>query len=143
LSTASSTSGYMHLIAKEYNHIHSYKDVIIDMANFMYKTWCTIEYAFHVNFDMNIFYKLLVIIQQFIYERVDATDCVLARDINNSIIKIEYKKLEPKLNKIIVSIKSLNSDDLNRIKSNFDDAFDVLFSLYPGIVHLKQSSTTE
>ena len=145
-TTSMSNHEYLHSIADEFKYIKSYRDVDIDQTSFNYKFKYQIELIFQIDiFDIsNLFHKLSVLIQDYVIERLDSSDCIIARDVDNNFIKIELiKKLSTASelnNKITIDLKSIKIEHIENLKSIFNQLLDILFSYYPGISYLKQVS---
>jgi len=129
---------FMNSIEQEFKHIKGYNDIKIDMKMFEYKHMQHIEIIFQIDFDANIFQKLSVVLHQLFYERIDSSDCIIARDVANNFFKIELQQSQPMLNKIIVDVKSIDKEHAVEIKQKFMSSLDILFSFYPGLIYLKQ-----
>jgi hypothetical protein len=139
--TSTSNHEYLHSLADEFKYIKSYRDVEIDQTMFTYIFKYHIDLIFQLDiFDIsNLFHKLSVLIQDFVIERLDSSDCIIARDVDNNFIKIELiKKSAIELNnKITIDLKSIKIEHIENLKSIFNQLLDILFSYYPGISYLK------
>lgn len=107
-----SNHDYMRSFADEFKYIKNYNDVEIDETPFQYKHQYHINLIFPIDNQTDIshvFYKLSILIQDFVYERLDSNDCVIARDSDNNFIKIELiKKYSP-----ISQANATTSDNAN------------------------------
>lgn len=126
-------------IENEFKHIKSYHDVKLDMKKYTYTCGACLEYTFLIDFDTNIFNKLSILIQEIVYERLDSSECIIARDNKNNFIKIEnYYQSNQSNNKIKIEIKCTCKEERDDLCLKFNRFFEIIFSFYPGIIYLKK-----
>ncbi len=147
ITTSASNHDYSKSISDEFKYIKSYRDVEIDETMFKYKFKYHIDLIFTLDiYDINnLFFKLAVLLQDYVCERLDSLDCIIARDKENNFIKIELVKKFTSIelnNKITIDIKTISMIQIENFKIIFKNLLDILFSFYPGIYYLKQVSLT-
>jgi hypothetical protein len=98
-----------------------------------YKRKYFIEISTIFKFDYYFFNKLSSLMQDFVLERFDWNDVILARDLNENFFKIHFEKVEKVCSKIVVEIKYAEVSHLIDLKKKFVAVIENLFEFYPGL----------
>lgn len=120
----------------------NYKFINEDQLASKYKHKCFIELVSPFRMEKHVFDKISVLIQDIAYERFDWIDTIVARDENETCMRIRVENyIENSKHKIGIEIKSEKNEFLIELKEQFYIIFDKLFDFYPGLFFTKSVTT--